>query len=99
MGLIIEIVAGARSSKFSAASLNWNHRVGSPAPRRARPCASRAPGLRIALDDLVTGYPFDKLKIDQSFARDVTGSRRIETGVETVEHLMASGMLLPARVV
>ena len=51
------------------------------------------------MDDLVTGYRFDKLKIDQPFARDVTGSRPIEAGVETLEQPMASGMLLPARVV
>lgn len=53
----------------------------------------KAQGLRIALDDFGTGYsslsylrsfPFDKLKIDQSFVRDATatsGSKLIVRGV------------------
>jgi hypothetical protein len=77
MGLNIEIVAGARSFKIFCGQpeLESPSRFSlRTAPRRSRLCTSCALGLRTALDDLVTGYPFDKLKIDQPFVRDVTGS-------------------------
>ncbi|MET3912894.1 diguanylate cyclase (GGDEF)-like protein [Bradyrhizobium sp. S3.3.6] len=56
----------------------------------------KARGLRIALDDFGTGYsslsylrsfPFDKLKIDQSFVRDVTATKGSKLIVRAITSL------------
>ncbi|TYO64263.1 EAL domain-containing protein [Bradyrhizobium hipponense] len=56
----------------------------------------KARGLRIALDDFGTGYsslsylrsfPFDKLKIDQSFVRDVTAKKGSKLIVRAITRL------------
>ena len=66
----------------------------------------QAIGLRISLDDFVTGYssisslrifPFDKIKIDQSFVRDLDSEREAAAIVHAIVDLgSALGMLVTA---
>jgi diguanylate cyclase (GGDEF)-like protein/PAS domain S-box-containing protein len=60
--------------------------------------ALRALGVRISMDDFGTGYsslsylrsfPFDKIKVDQSFVRDVAGNREAQAIVRSIISLGA----------
>jgi diguanylate cyclase (GGDEF)-like protein/PAS domain S-box-containing protein len=68
--------------------------------------ALRALGVRISMDDFGTGYsslsylrsfPFDKIKIDQSFVRDLCGNREAQAIVRSIISLgMGLGVTITA---